>query len=201
VSTVVAAPPAETVPRARTGLLIVLAGGAVGAFSVGVLARLAMFVLIEVNPESEGVISDDGFEMGRFTASGSLNLAAAGVGLGLLSGLVYLALERLQVGPAWFRTLALSVGGGIVVGSQLVHPEGVDFALLEPLVLPVALFLAIPVLHIAVLDVWAVRIRGARGGPVPSATGVIAWILRAGLAALVVVAVASLVGDVRDLSG
>ncbi len=186
--------------RVGTGLMIVLAGGLVGIVSVGIVSRLAMFLLIELNPDVGGRTTDDGFEMGRFTLSGSLNLALVGVFLGVLSGFFYLALERLRFGPAWFRTLSLGVGAGVVAATQVVHSDGVDFTLLEPLALAVALFVAIPVLHVALLDVTVVRIRGARGGPVASATGVLSWALRAALVVIFVLAVASLVGDVRALT-
>jgi len=191
---------AGRIAHVRTALLVVAAGAGIGALTVGVISRAAMFLLIRLNPEADGVTSDDGFEMGRLTVSGSLNLIVVGLGLGVLSALFYLALERLRFGPAWFRTLSLSVGAGVVVGSLLVHPDGVDFVLLEPLALTVALFLAIPVLHLALLDLAVVRIREAAGRPAPSATGAVAWILRAGLAVLFVLAVASLVDDVRVLT-
>ncbi len=187
--------------RVWTALLIAAAGAGIGALTVGVISRAAMFLLIRLNPEADGVISDDGFEMGRFSVSGSLNLVVAGLLFGVLSAVFYLALERLRFGPAWFRTLSLSVGAGVVAGSMIVHSDGVDFTLLEPLALTVTLFLAIPVLHVALLDLAAVRIRDARGRPAPSATGVVAWSLRVALAVLFVMAVASLVDDVRTLTG
>ncbi len=187
--------------HARTALLIVVAGAGIGAITVGVVSRAAMFLLFRLNPDADGVTSDDGFEMGRFTISGSLNLLVAGLLFGVLSALFYLGMERLRFGPAWFRTLSLSVGAGVVAGSMIVHPDGVDFTLLEPLTLTVATFLAIPVLHVALLDVTAVRIRQSRAVPVPSATGLLAWGVRAALVVLFVMAVASLVDDVRTLSG
>lgn len=186
--------------RFRTAVRIGVAGALLGAFTMGVLSRAAMFLLARTNPESDGVISDDGFEIGRFTLSGSLNLVAAGLFFGALSAVAYLAVERLRFGPPWFRTLSLSVGAGVVVGSVIVHPSGVDFTLLEPLALTVGLFVAIPVLHIAALDLIAVRIRASRGEESPSAGGVVPWVLRGALVVLFALALASLVGDVRDLT-
>ncbi|MGH3334864.1 MAG: hypothetical protein ACRDOZ_03520 [Nocardioides sp.] len=43
-----------------------------GALAVGVLGRLAMLLLAQLNPLATGVTSDDGFEIGQFTLSGSL---------------------------------------------------------------------------------------------------------------------------------
>lgn len=159
-----------------------------------------MHLLIRLNPEADGVTSDDGFEMGRFTLDGSLNLALVGVGLGLLSGLLYLLLAPLSFGPDWFRTLSLAVGGGAVAATQLVHADGVDFRLLGPLPLAVGMFVAIPMVQVGLLDVWARRIRRARGGKTPQVGGLLAWLLRGLLAVWFVLAVASLVGDVQALT-
>lgn len=195
------AAPAGLRDRGRTAFRIVVAGALLGAVTMGVISRAAMFLLARTNPEADGVISDDGFEIGRFTVSGSLNLLVAGLFFGGLSALFYLVVERLRFGPAWFRTLSLGVGAGVVVGSVIVHTDGVDFVLLEPVALTVGLFVAIPVLHIAVLDVVAVRIRASRGEVSPSAAGVVPGVLRAALVVLFATALASLVGDVRDLTG
>lgn len=181
--------------------MIVLAGGLAGLVSVGVLSRLVMFLLLRLNPDADGVTSDDGFEMGRFTLSGSVNLALVGLGLGLVSGVFYLALERLRFGPGWFRLLSVSVGAGVVASTQVVHSDGVDFHLLDPLWLAVSLFVAVPVIHVALLELAAVRIRASRGVSAPAWTGIVSWIVRVGLAALFVVALISLAGDVRDLTG
>ncbi|MCX6395210.1 MAG: hypothetical protein NTV23_01845 [Propionibacteriales bacterium] len=187
--------------RMKAAALIVLAGAGTGIVSVGLLSRLGMFLLARLNPDADGVTSDDGFEMGRFTLSGSLNLVVLGALLGAVSGVLYLALERLRFGPEWFRTLSLGVGAGTVAATQVVHADGVDFHLLEPLWLAVAVFVAIPVLHVAALDRAAVRVRVRRSVPVPAASGTLAWLLRLALAVLFAVAVASLVGDLRTVSG
>lgn len=193
--------PVGRAAHVRVGGGILAAGAAIGAFSVGVLSRLAMHLLIRLNPEARGLTTDDGFEMGRFTLSGSLNLAAVGMVLGLASGIFYLALERLRFGPGWFRTLSLGVGAGVAAATQVIHSDGVDFRVLEPLWVAVALFIAVPVIHVALLDVAATRLRAVGAAPVAVATGTGAWVLRAGLLVLFVVAVASLAGDVRALTG
>jgi len=89
----------------------------------------------------------------------------------------------------------------VVASTQVIHSDGVDFRLLDPLWLAIILFVAIPVLHVALLEGAAVRIRASRGPQVEVWTGPVSSILRAGLAVLFVIAVASLVGDVRDLTG
>lgn len=182
-----------------TRLRIVGAATLTGAVTVGVLARLLMHLLVRLSPEARGVTSDDGFEMGTFTLGGSVNLLVVGLALGLLSGVLFLALEPLLVGPAWFRTLSLSVGAGTVAATQVVHADGVDFRLLGPLWLAVAGFVALPVLHVALVERGADRIRRSRGAPARRIGGWTGRVLRCLLAVWFVLAVASLVGDVDVL--
>lgn len=137
-------------------------GGLLGALTVGVVGRLEMFVLAHLNPSMHGIDTDDGFPMGRFTLSGSVNLLTAGMAFGVLSGVLYLALRPLQVGPGWFRTLSISVGAGVVAGSMLVHRDGVDFTHLQPIWLAVAMFATLPVLHVALLDLLGTRVVAGR---------------------------------------
>ena len=66
--------------------------------------------------------------------------------------------QPLRFGPAWFRTASMTVGPAVVVGSLLVHTDGVDFRILHPVWLAVALFVALPGLFayamVAVGDRW-----------------------------------------------
>lgn len=179
---------------------ILLAAVLVGVLTVGVLSRLLMFGLIRMNPDADGTVTDDGFEMGRFTLSGSLNLVLVGAIFGLLSGVLYLVLEPLLIGPDWFRTLSLSVGAGVVAATQLVHADGVDFHVLDPYWVAVAAFVVLPVGHVALVDRAGGRLRRAAGRPAPRAPAALGWVLRAGLAVLFVVALASLASDVSTLA-
>jgi len=163
---------------AQTLGTISFVGVVCGWFVVGVLSRLAMLLLAVLNPVATGVTSDDGFVMGRFTVGGSLNLLfLAGTALGLFGAGLYAAVRGLRVGPAWFRLLSVSVGAGVVVGSQVVHSDGVDFRLLEPLWLAVGLFLLLPIVYVALLSAIAERLL-ARDRPVPLpvvVAGMAAW--------------------------
>lgn len=141
---------------------LMLLGALVGAVSTGVLARLAMRLLAVVNDRVRGIRSDDGFFVGVVSLDGSLELAATGLLLGAFSGLLYACLSPLQVGEPWFRTLSISVGAGVVVASQVVHSDGVDFTFLEPAWLAVGMFVLIPIVHVAVLDRLGQRVRAGR---------------------------------------
>ena len=132
---------------ARTLGIGVLAGAISGLVVGGLGGRLFMFVLAELNPEDSGVRTDDGVPIGQFTLSGTLNLLVITTVIGVIGGLVFLALRGLRFGPRWFRVLSMPVGATIVVGSMLVHSDGVDFTLLQPVELGVAMTLAVPFLY------------------------------------------------------
>ena len=126
--------------RALRTFAAVTAAAVASAFVVGGLGgRLAMGLLAAKNPEDHGRLTDDGFVMGQLTVGGTVNLVVAAIFLGLLGSLFYLALRGLLVGPL------------------LVSPEGVDFTLLDPPLLPIGLFVAIPVLYVAMLVLLAHR--------------------------------------------
>ena len=87
---------------AAAGVLakVTLVGAFSGVIAVGVLGRVAMLLLAYLNPVATGVTSDDGFVMGQFTVSGSLQLAASGLQFGVIGVFFYLALRGLMVGPS-----------------------------------------------------------------------------------------------------
>jgi hypothetical protein len=125
------------------------------ALLTGVLSRFAMLLLARLNPAATGTDTDDGFPMGQFTMAGTLNLLLA-VGVVSLIGVgCYAVLRGLMVGPRWFQVLSISVGPSVVVGSMLVHTTGVDFTLLDPPLLAIALFVALPMVYVALLTVLA----------------------------------------------
>lgn len=183
---------------ARTAA-IVLTGMGVGVLVGGVLGRLAMFLLIRLNGENRGAVSDDGFVMGRFTVSGSLNLLVVGGFLGGLGGLVYVAARHLTFGPRWFRVLSVVLGAGLPVGALIVHTDGVDFTLLSPPALAMGLFVAIPALYGLLLTLLVERY----AAPVPPSWGrleALRWVLRAGAAAAIAAGLLDLGSDLAVLT-
>ena len=70
----------------RRNAAIVLTGLGLGVVIGGIGGRLAMYLLARLNPEATGVVSDDGFVMGQFTLSGTLNLLVVGGFLGDVRG-------------------------------------------------------------------------------------------------------------------
>jgi hypothetical protein len=180
-------------------VVIVLTGLGLGIVVGGVLGRLAMYALARLNPEATGVVSDDGFVMGQFTLSGTINLLLVGAFLGAFGGVVYAAARHLTFGPAWWRVLSVALGAGLPVGALIVHPEGVDFTLLEPVELAVALFVLIPALYGVLMAVLVER----RIAPPPASWGrleALRWVLRAGAAAVIAVALLDLGNDLSTLT-
>jgi hypothetical protein len=127
--------------------VVILAGVPVGMLVGGVGSRLAMLLLRVTSPETvRGVESDDGFTIGRFTLGGSYALLQIGALVGVLGAALYLLVRRWLLGPNWFRYLTVGLGSGAVVGSMLLHSDGVDFRLLIPHWLAMAVFIAVPAL-------------------------------------------------------
>jgi hypothetical protein len=178
--------------------LTVLAGLGLGIVVGGVVGRLAMYLLARLNPEATGVVSDDGFVMGQFTLSGTVNLLGAGAFLGVVGGVVYAAARHLTFGPPWWRALSVALGAGLPVGALVVHTDGVDFTLLEPVWLAVALFVLIPALY-AVLLMLVVE-RFSRRPPSWGPLEPLRWVVRGLAAGVVVVAVLDLAGDLAVLT-
>lgn len=147
----------DAVAAVRRFAAITAAGAVSGVLVGGVGGRLAMLLIARLNPAATGRMSDDGFRMGQFTPSGSFNLLLTGLLLGLLASMLYAAVRHLMIGPRWFRRLSISLGPAIVAGSMLVHTTGVDFTLLQPAALSIALFVALPGLAVLLLTVLAER--------------------------------------------
>jgi hypothetical protein len=148
---------AEAKAATRRWATVLLIGVACGVVVTGVLSRLVMLLLAELNPAAAGVRSDDGFIMGQITLSGSTQLALSGAQLGAIGAFLYMALRGLMIGPPWFRLLSISVGPGVVVGAILVHTTGIDFHLLRPLWLTIGSFVLLPVVFCAAMHLMAER--------------------------------------------
>ncbi|MET7392919.1 hypothetical protein ABZS66_05405 [Dactylosporangium sp. NPDC005572] len=129
-----------------------LAGGIAGLVAGGVGGRLFMLVLARLNdPRATGVLSDDGFVIGRFTLAGTINLLLVSTVFGVIGGLVWVAVRGLRFGPRWWRRVSVPLGATLVIGAMMVHSDGVDFTLLDPPLVAVALTLGVPLLATVVV--------------------------------------------------
>ncbi len=73
-----------------------------------------------------GLQSDDGFEIGRFDLVATLNLVSLGALIGALGGLIYLAIRRWLPRHRLVRSALCGLGAAMVVGSAIIHADGVD---------------------------------------------------------------------------
>jgi hypothetical protein len=138
-----------------------LAAGVSAGFLAGVLiggvgGRLAMLVLrLTSDPALHGVSTDDGFTIGRVSTE-TLFLLGVTSGLGMAGGLFYLVVRRWI--PAAWRIPLMTLFFGLVGGAGVIGPSDVDFTLLSPLPLAVALFVAISAAYGAVMPWVAERL-------------------------------------------
>lgn len=148
--------------------IIVVAGVPVGVVVIGGGSRLAMFLLRLTSPDFVmGLESDDGFTIGQFTFVDSYNLLNLGGALGIVGAAACVAVAPWLVGPRWFRLFTVGLTAAALVGSMVIVPDGVDFRVLGPTWLAVALFTALPFItgvalmlaidREATVDTWASR--------------------------------------------
>jgi hypothetical protein len=127
--------------------LLVVAGIPVGVVVAGIGSRLAMLLLRLTSPHAvRGVQSDDDFTIGKVTLGGTYNLLLLGAATGIIGAAAYQWVRPWLLGPRWFRRLSTALGSGVVVGSLLLHSDGIDFHVLKPTWLAVGLFIALPAL-------------------------------------------------------
>jgi hypothetical protein len=81
-----------------------------------------------------------------------LFLLAITTGLGAIVGVLYVAVR--QALPSAWRRVAWTFVGATFGGSAILHADGVDFNLLEPTWLAVAMFVAIPAGGAALMAAW-----------------------------------------------
>jgi len=146
----------------------IVIGALAGAVIGGLGGRLVMRILfLTTGDEVKGLESDDGFTIGQFTLSDTIGLVIVTAFLGIVAALLLLAARPFVVRFGALATPAMAVFYGIVGGALLVKPDGVDFTVLEPVLLAIALFVLIFALFGAVVshfvisaaadDSWAQR--------------------------------------------
>jgi hypothetical protein len=153
--------PDDFVDRLFEELRVMVVGGVpFGVLMVGVGSRLAMLILRLTSPDHvNGIRSDDDFEIGRFTLSGTYNLLMLGAAVGIVGAGVYRLVSGRLIGPMWFRGVTTALASGAVGGSILVHADGVDYRLLKPTWLAIALFVTLPALFGGLIGPVVDRVR------------------------------------------
>jgi hypothetical protein len=132
----------EPVVRLLSATLVI--GAVCGAVIGGLGGRLAMRILFVTSDEAvKGTISDDGFEIGRFTLSDTIGLVILTAFIGVLAGLLFLVARPFVARLGRGVVPATAVFYGVVGGAMMVQRGGIDFRLLEPALLAIVLFVAI----------------------------------------------------------
>ncbi len=118
------------------------AGAAAGLLVGGVGGRVAMLVLrLTSDPRLHGATTDDGFTIG-IVSTQTLFLLSVTTILGAAVGAGYLLVRGWL--PERSRPWIAAALGALVGGAGILRPDGIDFTLLDPLPLAVAMFVAIP---------------------------------------------------------
>jgi hypothetical protein len=126
-----------------------------GAIVGGVGGRIAMLVLrLTSDPSVRGLQSDDGFTIGVVSSETGF-LVTATAFLGVIGALVYLVIRPWV--PPRLRPWTSGIVAGVVGGAVVIGPEGIDFRLLSPIWLAVAMFIALPAAYGFVLAVLIER--------------------------------------------
>src|SRR6478736_8686000 len=134
----------------------VSAGFLAGVLIGGVVGRLAMLALrFTSDPSLRGVSTDDGFTIGRVSLQ-TLFLLGVTAGLGMAGALFYLVVRRWIPSP--WRIPLMTLFFALVGGAGLIGPSAVDFSVLSPLPLAVALFVVIPAAYGALMPWIAERL-------------------------------------------
>ncbi len=134
----------ELEPIVRMVSATVIIGAGLGALIGGIGGRLAMRVLFATSDDGvKGVTSDDGFEIGRFTLGNTIGLVVLTAFIGVLAALVYLVASPFVAPLGAGVVPAMAALYGVLGGAMMVHRDGIDFNLLEPVALAIGLFVAI----------------------------------------------------------
>lgn len=182
-----------------------IAGAMAGLVWGGVGGRLAMRVLFLTSDDGvRGAESDSGFEIGRFTLSGTMFLLVFTMVSGAVIGLVGGVLRMVTTGTLKQVALGAGVTSAALFGTFLVAPEGVDLQILDPVWLAVALFVVLPGVWatlVVFLADWLTR-PGVLFFSLPARIderrfGYAGWVV---MALFTILGLAGLIADIRDLA-
>lgn len=123
-------------------------GFVAGLVAEGFGSRLAMRIMALTSSDAvQGVRTEAEAVVGEITVGGTVFLLLFGGVIGAAGGVIYLAIRRWLPGRGWRQGLVLGVVALAATGRLLVAPDNLDFAILDPAALAVAMFLALPLLY------------------------------------------------------
>jgi hypothetical protein len=123
----------------------IVSGFVAGIVVGGVGGRVSMLVLrLTSDPSLLGLKTDDGFTIGIVSSATIFLLLLTAIG-GMLGGLLYLVVRAWL--PRGTRPWLFGALTGLVGGAVVIRPGGLDFTVLDPLPLAIAMFVALPVAY------------------------------------------------------
>ena len=186
-----------------SALVAATAGAAAGLVWGGIGGRIAMRVVFLTSDERvRGLMTDDEFEIGRFSAGDTIFLLIGTTIFGWVAGLGVGIIRMVTSGPTWAVAVGTSLATAASVGASIVDADGRDFRLLEPLWLTVGLFVLIPGLWGATVIVGTERIVHSNQFTGPPRVhrrywGATGWILLVGIA---IIGIRDLLTDIAMLT-
>jgi hypothetical protein len=180
---------------ARTVCAGVAAGMIAGVLVGGIGGRLVMRILALTSaPEATGILTENGNRIGEITLGGTVGLIlSAGLFVGTLGGLAFLALRRWIPGRGWRQGLVFGLVLLCLFGRFVIDPGNLDFLRLRPRSLSVGLFLILfPLFGLAVAPL-AERLIRAFPSPLVRSPALLAYVIPVIILALVFVALIVLI--------
>ncbi len=174
-------------------IAISLFGGLVaGLIAGGVGSRLAMRVVALLAPaRDQGTLTDADAVVGTFSFEGTLFLVGVGGTLGVLGGLLYLALRRWMPGRTIGRGLAFGALLLILFGSLIIEGGNPDFRRFVPSPVSVGLFASLFIVYGLIVAAIVERLDRRGGTPLRNRY--------VGTGGYALIAVAGVIGLARDL--
>lgn len=118
----------------------VVAGAIAGFIAAGIGSRVVMRIIMLVDGDHRGVVTDGSAIVGDFTLSGTAGLLVVGTVAGVIGGMIYLGLRRWLFKQPVLRGVSFGVITLLTIGQILFDTHNVDFQIFEPVLVVVALF-------------------------------------------------------------
>jgi hypothetical protein len=99
----------------------------------------------------------------------------------------------------WWQRVSLPLGATLVIGAMMVHSDGVDFILLDPPLVAVALSVSVPLLATVLVTWLGDRWIGSAQTVWQRMPAALAWIARIALTVLAALAVADLANKISAI--
>jgi hypothetical protein len=133
---------------ARVAVGGILAGLVSGFLVGGIGGRLAMrLVAVQTEDRFQGLTTDDGATTGEISLGGTIALVVFVTLVGVLGGLVYVAVRPVLPSARRARAATWALVTGVIGGSLVVQGDGVDFTLLGSPVTSVVVFVGLMALY------------------------------------------------------